>query len=303
MFEEYLRLERGFSARTVAAYASDLRQHRLWLEERDDAPSPREVQRNHIRAFLADRMREYAPSTMGRILASLRHFFRYLLKHGQVEANPTDGVRTPKMDKTLPPHLSVDSINMLLQPEVSTDSVLRLRDQAIFEFLYGSGLRVSELTALDFTHLEEEGSHIRVLGKGGKERIVPLTDPAADAFKRYLQMRDRLKPRSGHENALFLSHRGTRITPRGVTYLLRRRLREVGIDQVMGPHALRHSLATHLLSGGADIRVIQEILGHATVRTTQKYTHVGIDALVSAYDKAHPRARNEGANKDGTLNS
>jgi len=228
----------------------------------------------------------------------LRHFFRYLRKNGQVEEDPTDGVRTPKMEKSLPPHLSVDSINALLTPDPSQDSVLRLRDQAIFEFLYGSGLRVSELTALNFSHLEEEGSHIRVLGKGSKERIVPLTDPAQDALNHYLQFRDKLKPKAGHEKALFLSHRGTRITPRGVTYLLRRRLKEVGIDQIMGPHALRHSLATHLLSGGADIRVIQEILGHATVRTTQKYTHVGIDALVSAYDQAHPRARTDVSSPD-----
>ena len=292
-FGDYLNYERGFSKRTVTAYLSDLRQFVEWLNVRGlDEVEPRCVTRVHLRAFLADRMRDHAASSMGRSLAALRHLFRYLRKRGELEVDPSEGVRAPRMEKTLPPHLSVDGIQTLLAKDVAGDSVLGLRDQAMFEILYGSGLRVAELRSLDFEHLENQHRQVRVVGKGAKERIVPLTAPAREALIAYLGIRSQLEPRAGHESALFLSHRGTRITPRGITYLLRKRLKATGIDRLMGPHALRHSLATHLLAGGADIRVIQEILGHATVRTTQKYTHVGIEALVSAYDKAHPRAKN-----------
>jgi site-specific recombinase XerD len=191
----------------------------------------------------------------------------------------------------------VDGIQAFLKPSEAKNPILETRDQALFELLYGAGLRVAEITALNLKNIDFDQMEVRVLGKGRKERIVPLTAPCALSIEAYLAVRDRLKPQANEKKALFLSYKGRRLTSRGVTYLLQRRLRRAGLDEGMGPHALRHSLATHLLSGGADLRIIQELLGHASVRTTQRYTHVGIDALVMAYDSAHPRAKSSNNKK------
>ena len=244
-----------------------------------------------MRRFLAAHVKEHAPSSSGRTLSALRHLFSLLRRTGDAEVDPTEGIRAPKTPRGLPPHLSVDEARAVLAVSASSRPELDARDRAMFELVYGSGLRVSELTALNLDSVDLSARTVRVMGKGRKERIVPLTDIAADAITAYLEQRPRLEPKGAHAMALFLGHRGTRITARGVRYLLDRRLLKAGVPRQMGPHGLRHSVATHLLSSGADLRIIQEMLGHESVRTTQRYTHVGIEELVKAYDEAHPRAK------------
>ena len=287
-FATYLQYERGYSKPTLRAYLTDIAGFLGNLEE-DVVPS--KIQRNHIRHYLASMMQNHMASSTSRALSALRHFFRFLRRNGYMDTDPTSGIRAPRGQNQLPPHLSVDGIKSFLQTSGAKNPVLEARDQALFELLYGAGLRVAEVTALDMNNLDFNTCEVRVLGKGQKERIVPLTAPCVASIQSYLSVRNRLKPAPKDKRALFLSYKGQRLTARGVTYLLQRRLRRSGLDEKMGPHALRHSLATHLLSGGADLRIIQELLGHASVRTTQRYTHVGIDALVAAYDAAHPRAK------------
>ncbi len=236
-------------------------------------------------------MRDHAPSSSARALSALRHLFALLRRTGDADADPTDGIRAPKGPRGRPPRRSGGAARALLTTSTSSRPELDARDRALFELTYGSGLRVSELTSLNLDDVDLAAGTVRVMGKGRKQRIVPLTDLAAGAISDYLDLRPRLDPKSDSVMALFLGHRGTRLTPRGVRYLLDRRLLKAGVPRRMGPHGLRHSVATHLLASGAGLRVIQEMLGHESVRTTQRYTHVGIEELVKAYDEAHPRAK------------
>ncbi len=288
-FQTYMEYERRFSPRTVQSYLGDIIR---FIESVGSRDNPYDVDRRDIRAFLAKNMVDHTASSTSRALSALRHFYRHLRRTEQIDVDPTSGIRAPRVEHKLPPHLSVEAVETLLQKDAgSTENpILQIRDRALFEMIYGSGLRVSEVTGLNIGNLDIRNGEAHILGKGEKERIVPLTEPSVLTIRAYLAVRNRLVPKKGHEDALFLGHRGTRLTARGVSYLLRKRLASSGLDEKMGPHALRHSLATHLLSAGADLRIIQELLGHASVRTTQKYTHVGIDALVRAYRDAHPRA-------------
>ncbi|MBR58845.1 MAG: hypothetical protein CMH54_12600 [Myxococcales bacterium] len=288
-FQTYMEYERRFSPRTVQSYMGDILR---FIESVGIRDNPYDVDRRDVRAFLATNMIDHTASSTSRALSALRHFYRHLRRTEQIEIDPTSGIRAPRVEQKLPPHLSVEAVETLLQKDAGTteNPLLQIRDRALFELIYGSGLRVSEVTGLNIDKVDIRNGEAHILGKGEKERVVPLTDPSMMALRAYLGIRDRLSPRDGHEDALFLGHRGTRLTSRGVSYLLRKRLSRSGLNENMGPHALRHSLATHLLSAGADLRIIQELLGHASVRTTQKYTHVGIDALVRAYQDAHPRA-------------
>ena len=279
------------SPHTVKAYLGDMHTFVSWLHEVEGLPHPSDVSRLHVRRFLASHVRAHAPSSSGRALSALRHLFSLLRRTGDLKNDPTDGIRAPKTPRGLPPHLSVDEVRALLATSTSSRPELDARDRAVFELIYGSGLRVSELTALNLDDIDLSGRTVRVMGKGRKQRIVPLTGLAAGAITNYLDLRTRLDPKGDGVMALFLGHRGTRLTSRGVHYLLDRRLLKAGVPRRMGPHGLRHSVATHLLSSGADLRVIQEMLGHESVRTTQRYTHVGVEELVRAYDEAHPRAK------------
>lgn len=287
-FEEHLQLERNLSPHTLAAYGRDLREFQAFL--RAQKPGQGEllgqIDQILLRRYLALLHKKNSKTSIARKLAALRTFFRYLLREGVLDTNPGELVGTPRREKSLPKTLSVDEAFALMEGG-KEDHLLALRDRAIVETLYSCGLRVSELTGLDVRGLDLEQGLVRVSGKGRKERIVPVGSKACQALRDYLAARGN----PALEAPLFLNHRGGRLTPRSVERNLKRQLREGGVTKNATPHSLRHSFATHLLDGGADLRAIQELLGHASLSTTQKYTQVSVDQLLAVYDRAHPRNR------------
>jgi integrase/recombinase XerC len=308
----YLQGERAASPHTLKNYAIDLQQFRAFLRgrklprskpvvsgvERGDAwqreIDPDEIDQLTVRAFIADlHGRGIARSSIARKLATLRSFFRYLCREGIVQANPAKLVPTPKLPKRLPAHLSVDEVDRLLASPGRQD-VQSARDRAILELFYASGIRLSELVGLDLHNLDLREGLVKVKGKGNKERIVPVGSKAKMALKGYLDRRKELIPTSGQgplgPPAVFLNRRGGRLSARSVGRILLKYLQRSGLGPKITPHGLRHSYATHLLEAGADLRAIQELLGHASLSTTQRYTHLNLDHLMEVYDKAHPRA-------------
>ena len=289
-FERHLRAERGLSEHTRRAYLSDVRQLAGFLGPRS---KPKGVDAADVRAFLAERHRRQAPSTLGRKLASIRAFFRYQVREGEREADPTVGIPAPRSPRALPRPLAVDDCQVLLDEGVSAETPAALRDQAMFELLYGAGIRVGELVALDVRDYDEHRTDVRVWGKGGRERVVPVPAEAVRALRRWLDTR---RHAGVMGEPLFPSLRARkgegprRLDPRDVRRRLRQRSLEAGVVDRVHPHRLRHSYATHLLDMGADLRAIQELLGHASLSTTQKYTAVSAERLVAVYDQAHPRA-------------
>jgi len=293
-YESYLRVERNASAHTVLAYLRDIREFREFAEERGATPD--NVSPLIVRSFLASLgERSNRSSTMGRKLAALRGLYKMLKRRKLVDANPASAVRLPKSVRPLPGFLTVDDAFRLVDGVEETDP-LSLRDRALLEVLYGSGLRVSEAAGLDLGSVDTAAGLIRVRGKGDKERIVPLGAPAREALVAYLEARPTIRNRGGDgdEKALFLNARGARLGVRGIQKILYKRSIRAGTRRVATPHTLRHSCATHLLDGGADLRGIQELLGHASLSTTQRYTHLSIDGLMAVYDRAHPLARRKG---------
>ena len=222
-------------------------------------------------------------------LSAIRSFFRFLVKHGVIQDNPADMILTPKQGKSLPVYLPVDDMFRLLD-SIKTDTLLSMRNRAIFETLYSSGIRVSELAGMDVSHIDFAQNIIRVHGKGNRERIVPLGEKAVKAIEAY---REKLKVETGigpFGNApLFLNKNRGRLSTRSIARILDKLVQECSLSVPVSPHALRHTFATHMLDAGADLRVVQELLGHKSLSTTQKYTHVSIDRLMETYDKAHPR--------------
>ncbi len=286
-FCQYLSVERNASPHTVDAYRRDLEQFAAFAGvNRTEGATVATVGHLLIRRYLAHLHKEQKKSTIGRKLAAIRSFYRYLLRQGVVAANPAELVSTPKREKRLPYHLNIDEVTTLVEAPAG-GTLLSARDRAILETLYSCGIRVSELTGLNVGGIDLEGSTVRVLGKGGKERIVPLGSHAADALADYLSARGNPLP----ETPLFLNARGGRLTRRSVARIIDRYILHLASMKKVSPHTLRHTFATHLLEGGADLRAIQELLGHASLSTTQKYTHVTIDRLLEVYDKAHPKAR------------
>ena len=278
-FRRWLEVERGVSPRTLSAYSRDVEELRRFLhEKRGRQPTPAQVDLLSLRAFLASLFGKNDAASMARKLSGLRTFFRFLVKRGLLAENPTTLVKSPKRKQSLPRALSVDdTFKLVEQPPPE-----KRRDRAIHELLYGSGLRVSELCGLDVGDVEGDFVHVR-RGKGGKARLVPIGAQARRALDDYLAAR------KGGE-ALFTNARGGRLTPRSVQRNLKK---WAGLSGVAGatPHTLRHSFATHLLDGGADLRAIQELLGHASLASTQIYTKVSLDHLMNVYDRAHPHAR------------
>lgn len=288
-FERYLCDERNVSEHTRRAYLQDLEAFRRFLAEElqwQEAEMPGRVDTLVLRRYLAVLHKHNKKSTIGRKLAAIRAFFRYLVREGLLPANPGEAVATPKKEKYLPGTLTVDEVFALVQPAAGAGP-LALRDRAILETLYSCGLRVSELTGLDVGSLDLAEGLVRVVGKGRKERIVPVGAKAREALAAYLEARGAPAP----DQPLFLNHRGGRLTPRSIQRHLKKYLLKAEILKSATPHSLRHSFATHLLDGGADLRAIQELLGHASLSTTQKYTQVSIDHLMQVYDRAHPRSR------------
>lgn len=299
-FHEHLRYERNVSEHTLRNYRSDLEQFFDYLAPADpqtgkrNEPDIAQIDHLTIREWLATlHSAQKKKSSVARKLAALRTFFQFLVREGVVELNPAKLVSTPRREKKLPKHLSVeDAIRFIETPDLETD--LGRRDRALLELMYATGVRVSELTKLDIHDVDFKTKLIRVTGKRRKERIVPFGDPAHDALKNYLEVRDQFlnqAPVSLREpEALFLNYQGTRITTRSVGRMVEKYIRICAGMHDLSPHALRHSFATHLLDSGADLRDIQELLGHARLSTTQIYTHVSMEKLIEVYDKAHPKA-------------
>lgn len=294
--EQYLtreRVERAASPETLRAYRGDLYALMQWLMESQNIQRVQEVTRLHLRRYLADRLIGTARSSMARRLSCIRSFFRFCVQEGLLENSPAASLRTPRQEQKLARHLDVDDAFLLTEDASQRPDAIGARDRAMWELLYGSGLRVSELHALDLPQLNLESGWVRVRGKGAKERDVPLTPPSVQKIQHYLSLRFELRDKEGAQDdkAVFLNARGGRISARSVRRRLEQAQHEAGIENTVSPHGLRHSFATHLLNNGADLRAIQSMLGHESLGTTQRYTHVSIDQLTKAYDAAHPRAR------------
>ncbi|HXV19877.1 MAG TPA: tyrosine recombinase XerC [Desulfuromonadales bacterium] len=288
-FDKHLAVERNVSEHTRRAYRQDLEAFRLFLREELKWPEQGMLERIDnlvLRRYLAALHKQNKKSTIGRKLAALRTFFRFLVREGVLRLNPGELVATPKQGKYLPRTLTVDE-SFALMEQGGGAGLLSGRDRAIVETLYSCGLRVSELTGLNVGSVDLREGLVRVLGKGRKERIVPIGRKAREALGEYLAARGN----PADEEPLFLNQRGGRLTSRSVERNLKVQLLKAGILKDATPHALRHSFATHLLDGGADLRAIQELLGHASLSTTQKYTQVSVDHLMHVYDQAHPRSR------------
>jgi len=295
-FADHLRGERRVSPHTLRNYVSDLAQFRGFLMERklclddEEVIDARKVDIHVVRAFLASLTKHHKKSSIGRKLAALKSFFRYLVATGRVEKDPLLLIQTPKQEKPLPGFLSVDDVFQLLGG-IKVKKSLDIRDRAILEFFYSTGVRVSELVGLNWADLDFQLEIVRVVGKGSKERIVPFGKVAKETLEAYAaEQRKNWNSACKGEAPVFLNNRGERITTRSVARIVEKHLRETGIAVKIGPHGLRHTFATHLLNSGADLRVIQEMLGHASLSTTQRYTHLNLDELTAVYDKAHPRA-------------
>jgi len=302
-FIEYLSVEKGYSVHTCRGYARDLDGFASYVAQEafhqetppQDEKGPSysfgagDIDALMIRGYLAHLHKRNAKTTIARKLSSLRSFYRFLLKRGVLGDNPAELVTTPKQKKTIPVYLSVDDMFRLLD-SIETETLSGLRDRAIFETLYSCGIRISELAGLDTQDLDADRCLIRVLGKGNRERVVPIGQSAIDAIDAYrskLPIGPGMEGRS--EPALFLNRNGGRLSARSMARVLSKHATACGLAIPISPHGVRHSFATHMLDAGADLRSIQELLGHQSLSTTQKYTHVSIDRLMETYDKSHPR--------------
>jgi integrase/recombinase XerC len=302
-FLDYLRIQQNASPHTLRNYESDLMQFYQYLtttpagEERP-APELEQIDNLTIREFLgALYERKNKKSSVARKLATLRSFMRYLTAQGAIRLNSARLVSSPKQDVRLPDYISLDAAaNLMEAPDASTDA--GKRDRAILELLYGSGVRVGELVGLDLEAIDLKEGLVRVLGKGGKERIVPFGSQAAKALEAYLRVRNRLlssstlpdvASKAKNREAVFLNLRGGRLTTRSIGYIVDRYVNQLAERLKVHPHTLRHTYATHMLNSGADLRAIQELLGHESLSTTQKYTHVSVEHLIKVYKSCHPR--------------
>ena len=326
-FLDYLAYEKHFSSHTVKCYSSDLQQFTVYLGGRAERPADQTTNEPHpdgygeqkpdgttataiatdvttailqadvttIRSFLAYlNEQNYSKATSARKLATLRSFYKFLARRSHVPSSPVTAIRTPKQEKRLPRFLDPQQINVLLNcPD--TNVMLGARDRAMLETLYSSGLRVSELVALDLSDVDFLGEVMHIRGKGKKERLSPTGSSALQSIQRYLAFRDS-DPRKGSfdQQALFVNKHGQRLSTRSVRRKLDKYLSQAGLDPRISPHTLRHSFATHMLNNGADLRVVQELLGHQSLSTTQIYTHLTTGKMKQAYETAHPRAENQG---------
>jgi len=292
-FLAYVAHERNFSAHTVRSYASDLAQFVAFLvpEAKDAAAVAdrlRAVTPMDVRGYLAElRRAEYSRSTVARKIATLRSFYKFLARKGETDGNPVKTIRTPRLEKRLPKFLTAADVERLLAAPKG-DDLLSRRDAAILEVLYSTGMRVSELVGLDLEDLDPIAEVVHVRGKGRRERLAPLGSYATRALNRYLEARAEANVKD--PMAVFLNRHGHRLNARSVRRKLAKYLAEAGLDPSVSPHTLRHSFATHMLERGADLRAVQELLGHRSLSTTQIYTHVTASRLKEIYESAHPRA-------------
>ena len=299
LFVDALTAEKGYSERTCRAYRHDILEFFSILKENWTSgshpqteaalPAPVSVTGLKIRYYLGILHKKNKKVTIARKLSAIRSFFKFLIKQGVVDQNPAETVATPRQEKKIPAYLPVDDIFRLLD-SIETDTLLKARNLAMFETLYSCGIRVSELANLDVEDIRQSSGIVRVVGKGNRERLVPIGQKALGAIAAY---RRRLKSACADatydHTPLFLNKNGSRLTTRSIARILEKIAKECGLAIPISPHGLRHTFATHMLDAGADLRAIQELLGHKSLATTQKYTHVSIDRPLDTYDKAHPR--------------
>ncbi|MBI4320090.1 MAG: site-specific tyrosine recombinase XerD [Chloroflexi bacterium] len=310
-FLNFLAVEKGFSSNTLAAYRNDLDQFCEFLAQaqaRQYATSPvgsvvggassscdeidwGSVSKVRIISFIMDmKEKQYASSTVARKVAAVKSFFHFLSAEGTIKSDPTENLDSPKVGKSLPRTLSAEEVDELLEQPLRSSTPEASRDKAMLELLYATGMRVSELTSLNLDDVNLSAGYARCLGKGSKERIVPVGFQAVKSLEDYLAQGRVQLARSQEQQALFLNHRGDRLTRQGFWLIVKAYAKQAGVPSDITPHTLRHSFATHMLNSGADLRSVQELLGHANISTTQIYTHVTADRLRQVYDQAHPRA-------------
>jgi len=285
-FVNYLKVEKNASPHTVTNYTVDLKGFAAFLGNRGIET----VDHLFLRRFLADlRAKNLSKKSVARKLSALRSFFKFLYREGYLKTNPASAISTPKLDRNLPVFLDVDKVvRLVTSPDGETTD--GARDRAILETLYSTGIRVGELVRLDLGDIDFIGGVVKVLGKGKKERVVPIGETALAAIRKYRDARGRCERRIKDKEIVFVNRFGTRLTDRGVRRVIEKYIRKCSIQEKVSPHSLRHSFATHLLDRGADLRSVQELLGHVNLSTTQVYTHITAERLKSVYDKAHPRA-------------
>lgn len=290
-FIHFLMVEKGLAKNTIISYERDLKSYLQYLEQVESISQINDVQRVHIVHFLGF-LKEQGKSskTLARHIASLRAFHQFLLRDKVSDQDPSVHIESPKMERTLPKVLNMQEVEVLLDSPKQKDQY-GIRDKAMLELLYATGIRVSELIGLDLGDVHLTMGFVRCIGKGNKERIIPIGKTAVKALQSYLDMgRPFFVTKKHKEDALFLNHHGKRLTRQGFWKILKRLAQEAGIQKELTPHTLRHSFATHLLENGADLRAVQEMLGHADISTTQIYTHVSKTRLKDVYSKFHPRA-------------
>jgi len=300
-FINYLTVEKGFSGNTTEAYGNDLSQLIEFAGEeaarRGVMPSWESFSRQEMLRYMLNlKERKYATTTQVRKIAAAKSFFAFMMAEGRIKQNPTDNIESPRIGKPLPDAISITQVRSLLEQPARQKSPEAKRDRAMLELLYASGMRVSELVSLNLGDVNISEESVRAFGKGRKERIVPIYHQAALTVAEYI---DEVRPnlvRDNDERALFLNRRGQRLTRQGLWQILKEYAGKAGLAKTVTPHTLRHSFATHMLSGGADLRAVQEMLGHANISTTQVYTHLTSEHVRRSYERAHPRAKRSGRN-------
>jgi len=295
-FLTYLTVEKGFSDNTIAAYRNDLSQMASFIKEdatkRGLTPSWANFNRQGMLSYQLDlKERNYAATTLARKVAAAKSFFKFMVAEDKLRDNPTDNVASPNVGRQLPKPISYPEAMKLLEQPTKLSTPEAKRDSAMLALLYASGMRVSELISLNLGNVDTEGDFVRCFGKGNKERLIPIARRAALAVQEYVkEARPRLA-RNDEEKALFLNRRGERLTRQGFWQILKGYAKSAELDKEITPHTLRHSFATHMLSGGADLRSVQELLGHANISTTQVYTHLTSEHVRRTYEESHPRAK------------
>lgn len=293
-FQDYLQFEKQYSTHTLSSYQRDLKQFQKWLKD-NQCDDILKADNLHIRNWVAGLHRQGIGShTLQRKLSSLRSFYNFLIRKRLLKNNPAVDIRAPKAAKKLPDTLDTDTLTQLLN--IPADSILAIRDRAIMELFYSSGLRLSELTDLNLDSIDLSENSLRAIGKGNKERLLPIGSKAIEALETWLTKRNDMAKID--ESALFVSTRGKRISTRSIQQRLNYWRKKQGLEQHIHPHKLRHSFASHILESSGDLRAVQELLGHADISTTQIYTHLDFQHLANVYDKAHPRARSKSNKKN-----
>lgn len=295
-FLTYLSVEKGFSENTLAAYRNDLSQLATFVEENSARHQAASSWVNFNRQTMLSyqlqlKERNYATTTLARKVAAAKSFFKFMVAEGYIKDNPMENVASPNVGRILPKPISISQVRRLLEQPTRLSTPEAKRDSAMLSLLYASGMRVSELTSLNLGDVDTQGDSVRCFGKGHKERIIPIARKASLTVQEYLNEARPKLARSNEEKALFLNRRGERLTRQGFWQILKGYAKAAELGDDITPHTLRHSFATHMLSGGADLRSVQELLGHANISTTQVYTHLTSEHVRRTYEKAHPRAR------------